>query len=318
MPPSNCGADGRGQQRSPAAMRPCWRSGRSRDHARCAAARPAADHHVGLSAVVVPAARGDPVARTGHRRRKAAAVRPGRRFLFLPVPLAYAAIELFEPALRDRPKATQFPGQRMADLVTEALARQIWHAAPLRRRYGIRRQQCGGLFAGPAPCGGAWPAAIESLDRHERSAEARRGDRLGEGLPDSAHVDEWRRTFPGMAIQPPLVCRGRRCFRCGRPISSTGSCRHDPEPPKNRDGERGRASLRSGRPLALRPRVGKIDRSWRINDATGRRGAFMLRLGAIFIARLHGADRRPRLAQWVYLIFGPERRRIHHRRAGGV
>jgi hypothetical protein len=43
--------------------------------------------------------------------------------VFVAFPLVYAAIELFEPAFRDRPKATQFPGQRFADIVTAA-----WHA----------------------------------------------------------------------------------------------------------------------------------------------------------------------------------------------
>jgi hypothetical protein len=38
-------------------------------------------------------------------------------------PIAYAATELFEPFLRDRPKATQFAGRGMAALITER-----WHA----------------------------------------------------------------------------------------------------------------------------------------------------------------------------------------------
>ena len=33
-----------------------------------------------------------------------------------------------------------------------------------------------------------------------------------EGLPDSAQVDEWRRTFPGMEIQPPLVLPRQTLF----------------------------------------------------------------------------------------------------------
>jgi hypothetical protein len=34
------------------------------------------------------------------------------------MPAAYAAVELFEPFLRDRPKATQFPGKLLAEAVT--------------------------------------------------------------------------------------------------------------------------------------------------------------------------------------------------------
>ena len=33
-----------------------------------------------------------------------------------------------------------------------------------------------------------------------------------EGLPDSAQIDEWRRTFPGMEIQPPLVLPRQTLF----------------------------------------------------------------------------------------------------------
>jgi hypothetical protein len=39
--------------------------------------------------------------------------------VFLALPAGYAAAELFEPFLRDRPKATQFPGRLLADTVTQ-------------------------------------------------------------------------------------------------------------------------------------------------------------------------------------------------------
>jgi 4-amino-4-deoxy-L-arabinose transferase-like glycosyltransferase len=42
--------------------------------------------------------------------------------VLLVVPAAYAADELFEPLLRDRPKATQFPGRLLAETVT-----RDWH-----------------------------------------------------------------------------------------------------------------------------------------------------------------------------------------------
>src|SRR5262249_11682776 len=38
--------------------------------------------------------------------------------IFLAMPLAYAAVARLEPLLRDRPKATQFPGQALAQIVT--------------------------------------------------------------------------------------------------------------------------------------------------------------------------------------------------------
>src|SRR5262252_6249135 len=40
--------------------------------------------------------------------------------VFVMMPLAYVAVEALEPVWRDRPKATQFPGQRVADEITRA------------------------------------------------------------------------------------------------------------------------------------------------------------------------------------------------------
>ena len=60
---------------------------------------------------------------------------PARRFaagfaaVFVAMPLAYAMVEGLEPALRDRPKATQFPGRQLAQEITRR-----WHekfATPL-------------------------------------------------------------------------------------------------------------------------------------------------------------------------------------------
>jgi hypothetical protein len=51
---------------------------------------------------------------TGRLRRFAQAF----LVVFAAFPLAYAAIEVFEPLLRDRPKATQFPGRLMAETIT--------------------------------------------------------------------------------------------------------------------------------------------------------------------------------------------------------
>ncbi len=43
--------------------------------------------------------------------------------VLIAMPVAYAAVELLEPFVRDRPKATQFPGKLLADTVTRQ-----WHA----------------------------------------------------------------------------------------------------------------------------------------------------------------------------------------------
>jgi len=54
--------------------------------------------------------------------------------VFVAVPIIYAAAEIGEPFVRDRPKATQFPGRQLADIVTRE-----WHA-----RYGTPLTYVGG------------------------------------------------------------------------------------------------------------------------------------------------------------------------------
>jgi 4-amino-4-deoxy-L-arabinose transferase-like glycosyltransferase len=58
----------------------------------------------------------------------------GALFLLIAYPVIYVVTELGEPFLRDRPKATQFPGQTMADAITRA-----WH-----ERYGTPLIYVGG------------------------------------------------------------------------------------------------------------------------------------------------------------------------------
>ena len=72
----------------------------------------AADRDVGLSAVVVRAARSLLWLRPDRRSAQLRRFARGFIAVFMAFPLAYAAVELGEPLLRDRPKATQFPGQR--------------------------------------------------------------------------------------------------------------------------------------------------------------------------------------------------------------
>ena len=130
----------------------------------------------------------------------------------LAMPLAYAATELFEPFVRDRPKATQFPGKLLADTITRQ-----W-----RQRTGQPLRYVGGAEVGTGP--GEFAAnniAAYSPDRPhvivhgnphlsawidmedvERNGavlawEARPGD---DALPDNL-----RATFPRAELQPPLV-----------------------------------------------------------------------------------------------------------------
>ncbi len=66
--------------------------------------------------------------------------------VFLAWPLAYAAIELLEPLVRDRPKATQFPGRAMAEAITARWRERT--GTPLAYVGGVERASPGaGEFA---------------------------------------------------------------------------------------------------------------------------------------------------------------------------
>jgi hypothetical protein len=119
-------------------------------------------------------------------------------------PVIYAATELGEPLLRDRPKATQFPGQAMADAITRA-----WH-----ERFGTPLIYAGGTeFAvnnlavySPdrphvLPHGSPKLAPWVDMDDLTRrgAVVVWEGDHLG------ARLEEWRATFGPFNIEPPLV-----------------------------------------------------------------------------------------------------------------
>jgi len=129
----------------------------------------------------------------------------------LAMPLAYAATELFEPFVRDRPKATQFPGKLLADTITRQ-----W-----REKTGQPLRYVGGAEVGTGP--GEFAAnniAAYSADRPhvivhgnpQKSAwidmadVARHGAVLAwEARPgDDALPENLRATFPRAELQPPL------------------------------------------------------------------------------------------------------------------
>ena len=124
--------------------------------------------------------------------------------VFLGIPLIYAAVELGEPFVRDRPKATQFPGEVMAEIVTRE-----WHDA-----FGTPLVYAGGTeFA-------VNNLAVYSPDRPhvvvhgdpnlspwiDMTDLRRRGGVLvwEEGHP-AADLDEWQTTFGPFNIQPALI-----------------------------------------------------------------------------------------------------------------
>lgn len=81
----------------------------------------------------------------------------GFLLVFLAMPAAYAAIEMLEPFLRDRPKATQFPGRLLAETITRQ-----W-----REKTGTPLRYVGGADFGSAGAGefAANNIAVYSPDR---------------------------------------------------------------------------------------------------------------------------------------------------------
>jgi hypothetical protein len=127
-------------------------------------------------------------------------------------PLVYAAVELFEPFVRDRPKATQFPGRLLAETITRQ-----W-----RERTGSPLRYVGGAEVGTGP--GEFAAnnvAVYSPDRPhvivhgnprlspwvDMADVERRGAVLAwEAAPgDDRFPENLRLTFPGAELQPPLI-----------------------------------------------------------------------------------------------------------------
>ncbi|MEA2928157.1 MAG: hypothetical protein QOG38_585, partial [Hyphomicrobiales bacterium] len=125
--------------------------------------------------------------------------------VFVAAPLAYAAIELGEPLVRDRPKATQFPGRFLAETIT-----RTW-----REKFGTPLTYVGGgEFASnnvavyspdrPHVIVHADPALSPWVDRDDLK---KRGAVLvwEDGQADDAKLAEWRAAFPGFDLQPPLT-----------------------------------------------------------------------------------------------------------------
>jgi 4-amino-4-deoxy-L-arabinose transferase-like glycosyltransferase len=135
--------------------------------------------------------------------------------VFLAMPLAYAVVEAGEPILRDRPKATQFPGRVMADALTRAWREKT--GAPLVYVVGTE-------FA-------ANTTAVYSPDRPhviphgelkfapwvDRDDVRRRGVLLVWEEYGEALVPGWRQSFPGAEIEPPLLLP-RQTLRAVRPV----------------------------------------------------------------------------------------------------
>jgi hypothetical protein len=135
-----------------------------------------------------------------HARRFAA----GFLAVFVAMPLAYVVTEAFEPLLRDRPKATQFPGRALAEQVTQA-----WRA-----RFSTPLPYVGGgEFAtnNIAVYSPDHPHVIVHADPSlspwiDRADLARRGAVLvwEDGQVDDRGLAEMRSTYPGLDVQEPI------------------------------------------------------------------------------------------------------------------
>jgi 4-amino-4-deoxy-L-arabinose transferase-like glycosyltransferase len=124
--------------------------------------------------------------------------------VFLAMPLAYVAVEALEPAWRDRPKATQFPGRQLADEVTRA-----WRA-----KFGTPLPFVGGgefstnniaVYSPDKPrvIVHADPTISPWIDRDDLR---RRGAVIvwEDGQLDAAAMAQLRRDYPGLTVQEPL------------------------------------------------------------------------------------------------------------------
>jgi Dolichyl-phosphate-mannose-protein mannosyltransferase len=139
--------------------------------------------------------------------------------IFIAMPVAYAAVEGLEPLVRDRAKATQFPGHLLAETVTRQ-----WHDkfnTPLA-------YVGGGEFA-------ANNIAVYSADRPhvlvhgelakspwiDRADLERRGAVIvwEDGQADATRITQWQAAFPGFVVTPSLtlprqtLTRGARAMR---------------------------------------------------------------------------------------------------------
>ena len=140
-------------------------------------------------------------AREPARQRRFAA---GFLAIFIAMPLAYAVVEGLEPLVRDRPKATQFPGPALAQKVTQAWREKFSSPLPYVG---------GGEFAtnNIAVYSPDRPRVIVHADLSlspwiDRADLARRGAVLvwEDGQVDAAGLAQMRSNYPGLDVQEPI------------------------------------------------------------------------------------------------------------------
>ncbi len=140
----------------------------------------------------------------------------GALAVLLAMPAAYTVIELYEPFARDRPKATQFPGRQLAEIITRE-----WRQATGSPLVYVG----GGEFS-------ANNVAVYSPDRPHVVVMGdpklspwvdvddlrRRGLVLVWVGDNEARLRQWLDTFPNMQLRPPFVLQ-RQTSAQVRPVN---------------------------------------------------------------------------------------------------
>lgn len=115
------------------------------------------------------------------------------------MPLAYVVVEEVEPMLRDRPKATQFPGRRLADIVTRDFFEKT--GQPLTYVAGTEFAANNVAVYGPTRphvIVHGDPALSPWIDMDDVK---KRGVLLVWEEQGAALVDDWMKTFPGATVR---------------------------------------------------------------------------------------------------------------------
>jgi hypothetical protein len=139
--------------------------------------------------------------------------------VFVAMPLAYALVEGLEPALRDRPKATQFPGRQLAQEITKAWRDKFATPLPFVGGGEFATNNIAVYSADrPHVIVHADPAISPWVDREELR---RRGAVIvwEDGQLDAAAMAQLRLAYPGLDVQDPLTLPRRTYVGGGlRPV----------------------------------------------------------------------------------------------------
>ena len=183
---------------------------------------------VGLSALVVRTACGLALVRAGHRAAATDASRPASSSSSPRSRSPMRSSKGSSPHIRDRPKATQFPGRGARRTVTQRWRDKFGTPLALCGRWRVRHQQHRGLFARPAArhraCRSGRQSLIDLADLKRRGAVL--VWETGRSTRRSLHG--CARTIPGWRCANRSRYRARcssRAATCARFACTWRSCR---------------------------------------------------------------------------------------------